>query len=214
MWVKKPLKTVITAAFLFVFTLSCQSNPLYESKSQVKSEKKREMTVKLMEKVDHLETLNKQIKDLAKQISSNLKEYDRESSSIVVTNFVDIDNLSNTNSFGRYVTERLFHEFHQLGFRVFEMQQGKNIRMINLEGAFHLTRESRELLNSYRSDSVVVGTYSIVDNEVILHARLLEHDTSRVISVGSISIKLDINSVAARLVSKGSSSKTILKPLE
>lgn len=214
MWVKQPLKTIITAAFLFVFTLSCQSNPLYESKSQVKSEKKRGMTVKLMEKVDHLEILNKQIKDLAKQISSNLKEYDKESSSIVVTNFVDIDNLSNTNSFGRYVTERLFHEFHQLGFRVFEMQQGKNIRMINLEGAFHLTRESRELLNSYRSDSIVVGTYSIADNEVILHARLLEHDTSRVISVGSISIKLDINSVAARLVSKGSSSKTVLKPLE
>lgn len=142
---------------------------------------------------------NRRIALLASQLTGNLKEYDPEARSLVVTSFVDLDNLAKTSRFGRFVTERLAYEMHRAGYRVFEIRQARKIEIVKNEGEFHLTRESRELLDKYRSDAVIVGTYALVSGELTLHARMVERDTSRVVSVAALSFNLEEDPYTASL---------------
>jgi TolB-like protein len=129
---------------------------------------------------------NHKILLLASEITANLKEYDPELEAVVVTSMVDLDVFESTNQFGRYVTERLIYEMHRSGYRVYEMRQSKSIDFVSKRGEFQLTREGKELLNRFRSDAVIVGTYSFVNGILSLHTRMVEYETSRVISVASL----------------------------
>jgi hypothetical protein len=104
---------------------------------------------------------------------------------------VDLDSFDSTNQFGRYVTERLIHEMHKSGYRVYEIRQAKGVEFVSRSGEFQLTREGEELLNRYSSDAVIVGTFSYVNGILSLHTRMVESETSRVISVASLTF--DIN---------------------
>jgi len=144
--------------------------------------------------------LNHKIHLLSSQITTNLKEYDPEMKSMVFTTIVDLDNLDNTSRFGRYVSERLIHEAHRAGYRVYEIRQAENILFMENKGEFHLTRKGSALLNKYRSDAVVVGTYSHVQDILTIHIRMLDHDTSRIISVGTATFMLKDDAFAQALI--------------
>ncbi len=191
---------VISVAILAV---SCQNNPYYESSTaNTVPEKVPSQAAQLqvevtppaqMEPVKFVSTdeLRKEIKDLAGQIKRNLSEFDLSENSVVVTTFVDVNSLSTSSAFGRYITEQLIFELHNFKYHVFEMRQAEKIEIIHEKGEFYLTRAVGKLLNTYRSDAVIVGTYSVLDGEVTVHARALEHDTSRIISVAFISLEFD-----------------------
>ncbi len=149
------------------------------------------------------EIFERKIMLLSSQLTSNLKEYDPEMKSLVVTTFVDMDDLSQTSRFGRYASERLVHEMHRAGYRVFEIRQSKNIEILEEKGEFHITRKSAELLNRYRSDAVIVGTYTCVNGELTLHARMLERDTSRVVSVAALSFHMNEDPYTEELLGTG-----------
>lgn len=205
--------TVISAAVLAV---SCQNNPYYESSAaDTVSEKvpakgaQPQVEVKApaqMEPVKHISAgeFRKEIKDLASQIKDNLNEFDLRGNSLVVTTFVDVNSLSTSSAFGRYITEQLIFELHNFNYRVFEMRQAEKIEIIHEKGEFYLTRAAGKLLNKYRSDAVIVGSYSVLDGEVTVHARALEHDTSRIVSVASISLEFDKFPMVVGLLKKRS----------
>lgn len=163
------------------------------------------------------EKINRKVTILATQLFSNLKQYSQENNAVVVTTFVDMDSLGNTNRFGRYVAERLVYVLHKMGFQVFEVRQSKWIKVVKNRGEFHLTRNARELLNKYRSDAVVVGTYVLVNNELTLHLRMLDRDTSRILSVASMNFNLNEDNYLKKLISIEDTDidvSTALKPLE
>ena len=143
---------------------------------------------------------NHKVRLLASQITTNLKEYDPEMKSMIFTTIVDLDNLDTTSRFGRYVSERLVHEAHMAGYRVYEIRQAENILFMENKGEFHLTRKGTELLNKYRSDAVVVGTYSHIQDVLTIHIRMLDHDTSRIISVGTATFMLKDDAYANALI--------------
>jgi TolB-like protein len=163
------------------------------------------------------ENINKKVTALATQLVDNIKQYRPDANPVVVTTFVNIDSLQSTSQFGRYVSERLVYDLHKMGFQVFEIRQSKWIRVLKRKGEFHLTREARDLLNRYRSDAVIVGTYLVVDSELALQVRMLDRDTSRIISVASMEFNLDEDPYLRRLVLREDAHidvSTSLVPLE
>lgn len=163
------------------------------------------------------EKINRKVTILATQLFSNLKQYSQENNAIVVTTFVDLDSFGSTNRFGRYISERLVYVLHKMGFQVFEIRQSKWIKVVKGRGEFHLTRNARELLNKYRSDAVVVGTYLRVNDKLTLHLRMLDRDTSRIVSVASMNFNLSEDHYLQKLISRedtGIDVSTALMPLE
>ena len=163
------------------------------------------------------DNLNKKIDLIAKQLFDNLKGFSHESSPVVVTTFVELDSLGGTSQFGRYVSERLVYVLHNMGFQVFEIRQSQLVKVVKRKGEFHLTRETMELLNRYRSDAVIVGTYLLVEGELSLQVRMLDRDSSRIVSVASTEFKLDDDPFLRRIIIREDSHadvSTSLVPLE
>ncbi|GMT42792.1 MAG: hypothetical protein IEMM0002_1203 [bacterium] len=152
------------------------------------------------------EKLNKAITVLATQVYNNLEKSDQEERSVVVTTFVDVDSLESGGRFGRYISEMLVYVLYKLKFRLFEIRQAEEIMVIRKGGEFQLTRESEKLLDKYSSDAVIVGTYILVDNDLTLTLRMLDRETSRIISVAAISLNLADDPFLLRLLTKERSS--------
>ncbi|MFQ5431188.1 MAG: FlgO family outer membrane protein [Nitrospinota bacterium] len=163
------------------------------------------------------DNLNKHIDSVAKQLFDNLQGFSHETSPVVVTTIVELDSLGGTSQFGRYVSERLVYVLHNMGFQVFEIRQSKMIKVLKRKGEFHLTREASELLNRFRSDAVIVGTYLLVDEELSMQVRMLDRDSSRIISVASAEFKLGDDPFLRRIIIREDSHidiNTSLVPLE
>jgi len=204
--------------FVFAFALAfafsgCETLASSISSSGTKKSSKEEKSLELSP-----DKLNQKVTMLATQLFSNLKDYDYKTRSLVVTTFVDMDSLNRTSRFGRYVSERLGQILHKMDFLVFEIRQAKWIRVIKKMGEFNLTREAKALFNRYRADAVIVGTYILVDGELTLHVRMLERDTSRVVSVASETFRLADDPYLKKLIVHeevtGVEVKTALVPLE
>jgi len=81
-------------------------------------------------------------------------------------------------------------EMHDLGFNIRELRQRKSIEFKRQEGEFGLTRQSADLMRKFQVDAVLAGTYLVVGAEVVVNARLIDVDSSRVISVGHMMVNL------------------------
>lgn len=163
------------------------------------------------------EKLNQKVDFIAKQLFDNLKGFSHSSSPVVVTTFVELDSLGGTSQFGRYISERLVYVLHNMGFQVFEIRQSQLVNVVKRKGEFHLTREAKELLNRYRSDAVIVGTYLLVEEELSLQVRILDRDTSRIVSVASAEFRLDDDPFLRRVILREDAHtdvSTSLVPLE
>lgn len=208
----KHLPLLLSCALIFAALAGCSSVA-----DKITSQRGMEITRGLKDVDMSPDNLNKNVDSIAKQLFDNLKGFSLENSPVVVTTFVDLDSLGGTSQFGRYVSERLVYVLHNLGFQVFEIRQSKFIKVLKRKGEFNLTREARELLNRYRSDAVIVGTYLLVGKELSLQVRMLDRDSSRIISVASAEFKLDDDPFLRRIIVREDAHtdvSTSLVPLE
>jgi TolB-like protein len=131
-----------------------------------------------------VEYINEKILNIAIELNHRLREFTPGDKVVAVTTFVDLDSLDTSSSFGRYVSERLSMELHKLGFNIRELRQRKSISVEYEKGEFALTRNTEDLMRRAQVDAVLTGTYTVIGDEVIVNARFLDLDSSRVISVG------------------------------
>ncbi len=108
---------------------------------------------------------------------------------IAVATFVDIDNLYNTSTFGRVVSEQLMSELAMRGYTVIEMRQAEALQVMDRKGEFGLSRDTNTLRESHEVAALVVGTYAISPLRVYINARLIDPTTSIVTSVGSVEME-------------------------
>ncbi|VAX15574.1 hypothetical protein MNBD_NITROSPINAE03-679 [hydrothermal vent metagenome] len=170
----------IFIAIVTLFTLSACASGGMVSGDEASDEKK----------MSRMEALEEKILDVALELQQRAERFDPQEKTVAVTSFVDLDNLDSSSSFGRFVSERLSMEMHDLGFNVRELRQRKSIKFKRQEGEFGLTRQSADLMRKFQVDAVLAGTYLVVDSEVVVNARLIDVDSSRVISVGHMVVNL------------------------
>ncbi len=132
------------------------------------------------------------VKRLARDMAANFED-DGSKKSVVITTYVDLDHLNRTNSFGRYVTEQLMEEFSKRGFRVVEVRAAKELFVSPNIGEMALTRNMEDMLNAYKADAIVLGTYQKIGNLVKVNTRMVVADNQEVVSVANMEIKADEN---------------------
>lgn len=108
-------------------------------------------------------------------------------SKVAVTSFVPNSNISKTSDFGRLLCETLASKMHTAGVEMIEAKAQKTLTLsAQSNGDFALSRDVKNLRNSAGARFVVVGYYDNIDGKLQINSRLLDLETSSVLSVSSI----------------------------
>jgi len=126
-------------------------------------------------------TLDDTIISIANQLAQYNKILPNDTGTITITSFVDLDNLGKTSQFGRVLAESLYTELFIRGFNVTDYR-GQNAISINTNGEFYITRDVEKLQSEVPNTYIVVGTYSKVDENVVINVRILDNRTGKIVS--------------------------------
>lgn len=101
---------------------------------------------------------------------------------IVAASFANIDNLNESSSFGRIVSQQLSSRFTQKGYRISEMLLRNNIYIKEREGEFLLSRTLKNISAKHDAQAVIVGTYAVASTSVYVTAKLVRTNDGMVLS--------------------------------
>ncbi|MGK7344815.1 MAG: FlgO family outer membrane protein [Candidatus Nitrospinota bacterium M3_3B_026] len=127
---------------------------------------------------------------LAYTIKGQLRHREVMDQPIVVTTFVDLNNLARSSVFGRVLAEKLLTELHLAGFTVSEIRKGRDIFIRKELGELILSRDSREILGKSRARAALAGTYVATEDSVIVNARLIDVGSPLILSSCSYNLPM------------------------
>lgn len=110
---------------------------------------------------------------------------------VVVTTFVDNNNLSSTNKFGRILQEHISSRLVQNRYTVKEIKLGSSLFIEPKTGETILTRDLTKLNLDLPSQAILVGTYSQVGRTLYISARLVNPSNNIVISADDHRLCMD-----------------------
>ncbi|WP_052813321.1 FlgO family outer membrane protein [Desulfonatronum thioautotrophicum] len=111
---------------------------------------------------------------LADGLEHNLVHYLDRTRPILFTSFVDLDDLNTSSTFGRLLGEQVAARMSQHGFRVVELKLRQDSMVFSQEaGEMVLSRDLRDVRNHQDTQAVLVGTYVVTQDAVIVSAKLL-----------------------------------------
>jgi len=101
---------------------------------------------------------------------------------VLVASFVNLDDLKDTSTFGRVISEQVSSRFKQKGYTTIEMKLRTTVFIKAGSGEFLLSRELSEIGSRHRAEAVVVGSYAAAADKVYLTIRVVGVNDSRVVS--------------------------------
>lgn len=120
---------------------------------------------------------------MADALENNLKHRISPNESLLVASFVNVNNLEQSSTFGRIISEQIASRFAQNGYKIIEMKlRQKSVFIEEGKGEFLLSRDLREIGESHGSPAVVVGTYAQGYNSIYVSARIVRTSDSEVIA--------------------------------
>lgn len=127
---------------------------------------------------------------LARELNKNLRYPEFKKYPVIVTTFVDLNDLEKTSVFGRVMAEKLLHHMNQEGFHVVEVRRAQDLFIKKEVGEMILTRNTSELAKATKAKSVLVGTYVATTNALIINGRLVDIKTPRILSTFSYEVPI------------------------
>ena len=107
-------------------------------------------------------------------------------STLIVTTLANLDDLNQTSSLGRLISEHLATRLTQRGLNVAELRLTSKVYVrASTGGEMMLSRDVREIAANYSAQAVVVGTYSLASDYVYINLKLIESGQNRVIAAHS-----------------------------
>ncbi|OQW94889.1 MAG: hypothetical protein BWK79_04455 [Beggiatoa sp. IS2] len=109
-------------------------------------------------------------------------------SPVLITSFVNIDDVQHSSTFGRIIAEQIGSRIAQQGYKVIEMKmrtdnifvRGNTFR--GDEGEFMLSRELRDISLKHDAQAVIVGTYAESQRRVYVTAKLVRTNDSVILT--------------------------------
>ncbi len=132
---------------------------------------------------------NSEIIFLADQLERNADRKSLENT-FVITTIANLNNLSETTSFGRLISENLIHEMQVRKWKVFEVRLTKDI-VVNSTGEFSLSRDVQKIRDVYKIGGIVAGTYALTEGNIIVNVRVMDITSGIVASSGQIRMPVD-----------------------
>jgi TolB-like protein len=103
-------------------------------------------------------------------------------SPLLVASLVNIDNLNESSTFGRMVSEQISSRFEQLGYTTIELKLRTTIFIKEGSGEFMLSRDLSDIVTKHNANAMVVGTYAIASDRVYLTVRIVNAVDSAVLA--------------------------------
>ena len=131
-------------------------------------------------------SLDSAISEISNQLLVNIPSSMQKNNKLVITTFVDLNEFTQTSSFGRALSEGLINELHTRKFKLLDFRAMETIS-VNKNGEFSLTRDVLKLRDEMPEALIVVGTYTLYENNLIaINTRIINNFTSDVISTSKI----------------------------
>lgn len=147
--------------------------------------------------------LKLKVRELADQMFVGLNDKSVCQSEILPASFVNMNNLDETSSFGRFLAEQLYYELNQRGLKVRDYRnQGANIRLREGDGEFYLSRE-RDDLELGANTLVLTGTYFMDGQGIFVNARLMRPTDGKVLRTGQLILPATTNNLRLMAGSSG-----------
>jgi len=111
---------------------------------------------------------------------------------IIAASLVNINNLAETCTLGRIVSEQMLGRMAQHGYKVVEMKLRQDSVFIKKnEGEFLLSRELQNIGEQHHATAVLVGTYAISKYVVFISVRMIRTSDNTVIASYDYQLPLD-----------------------
>lgn len=124
-------------------------------------------------------TITDTVDKIAQQLLDTMKA--KKLGSIAITSFVDLHQLNKTTHFGRVMGESFFNELNKRGVDVMDFRGQKSL-VVNNDGEFFLSRNVEKLNSPIENTYVLVGTYSKIEEGVVINSRIIDNANGRVIA--------------------------------
>jgi TolB-like protein len=130
--------------------------------------------------------LKLKVRELAQQLIDHAQEPIADQYRVIVSTFVNLNQLYTTSGLGRAMAEQMISEFQRAGIGVVDVRMTPAIQIVEGYGEYGMSRDMAQLSYVQEAQAVVVGTYTISDGQVMVNARLLQQGNGFVLSSGSI----------------------------
>lgn len=101
---------------------------------------------------------------------------------VVVASLASVDNLTRSSTFGRAVGEQIAARLASRGVPVVELKLRNSVFMSKDGGEFMLSREVKDLTQSYKTNIVVAGTYAEANSNVVVTLKAVDVTSNRVLT--------------------------------
>ncbi len=115
---------------------------------------------------------------------------------ILVTTFVDNNDLTKTSRFGRLLQEHLASRMVQLGYTVREIKLTKTIDIQPKSGETVLSRDLSKLSGELTAQAIIAGTISRSERILYISARIIAPGNSNIIATYDHQLHMDDNLLA------------------
>ncbi|TKB27635.1 hypothetical protein FCL47_05750 [Desulfopila sp. IMCC35006] len=115
---------------------------------------------------------------------------------VLVTTFVDNNDLEQTSHFGRVLQEHITSRLVQLGYTVREMKLANTLHIEPKSGETILTRDLSQLSAGQQAQAILVGTISRSDRILYISARLINPVNNNILATDDYRLCMDDNILA------------------
>jgi len=133
--------------------------------------------------------LNSTIVDIADQLfSTNFNKINKVR--VILTSFVDLEELDKTSTLGRLISESMFNELHVRKFEITDFR-GQDAISVNNNGEFHITRDVEKLKDNIEAiEYILVGTYvKFEEDSLLINARIIDSESGTILSTARVVYK-------------------------
>ncbi len=115
---------------------------------------------------------------------------------VLVTTFVDNNDLTQTSPFGRILQEQVASRLVQLGYTVREIKLGNTLHIDPKSGETILTRDLAQLSGEQAAQAILVGTVARTNRILYISTRLINPVNNNVLATDDYRLCMDDNIMA------------------
>lgn len=139
--------------------------------------------------------------DVARILTQSINDNLIINQPIIVASFVNINNLEESSTFGRVMSEQIAARLTQNGFKIIELKLRNNsIFMKEGTGELLLSRELKKLSKTQKAYAALVGTYAATEDLIFITAKIIITDNNSIIAAHNF--QLYSNSTIAELLTQ------------
>ncbi|MDZ7642525.1 MAG: FlgO family outer membrane protein [Desulfurivibrio sp.] len=134
---------------------------------------------------------DREIADLVRELLRGGGYNIRDGYTLAVSPPVNLNDLYATSSFGRLLGERLLGELQRAGVEVIDVRRTPALLIHERQGEYGLSRDMDELSYVQNAQAVLVGTYTVGVDRVLVELRVVDNQDGRILTSAGHDFDLD-----------------------